>query len=184
MDKYIIGITGASGSVYAHRLMQALKKFGGKIRLDVVASETALEVWKHEMPGQVFPGTECNVYSNQDYFAPMASGSALYLAMIVVPCSMGTLARIAHGTSDNLLCRAADVMIKEKRKLLLVPREAPYSLIHLRNMTSLAEAGAIICPASPSFYNLPADLEELEMTVVNKILDQLGIEHPGRRWGV
>ena len=120
---------------------------------------------------------------NNDFFAPSASGSALIDAMVICPCSMGLLGRMAHGLSEDLITRSADVMLKERRKLIIVPRETPYNLIHLRNMTSLTEAGAIICPASPSFYSKPQTLEAAAQTVVDRVIDLIGLNHTSFRWG-
>ena len=122
-------------------------------------------------------------YQPGNFFAPMASGSAGYDAMIVCPCTMGTLGRIAAGVSSDLLTRAADVMLKERKKLILVPREAPFSLIHLNNMKLLTEAGAIICPASPSFYSKPATIEDVAMTVVDRVLALAGFDLESYAWG-
>lgn len=183
-QKLIIGVTGASGSIYGKLLLERLAGLGEQIdRCGVVFSENAKSVWKFELGD--FDETEIpfKLYRPDDFYAPMASGSAGYDVMIVCPCTMGTLGRIASGVSNDLMTRSADVMLKERRRLILVTREAPYSLIHLNNMKLLTEAGAIICPASPSFYSKPATIEELAMTVVDRVLVLAGFEIKSYRWG-
>jgi 4-hydroxy-3-polyprenylbenzoate decarboxylase len=123
------------------------------------------------------------MYDPRNFFAPPASGSAGYDTMIICPCTMGTMGRIAAGTADDLMTRSADVMLKERRRLILVPRETPFSLVHIRNMELLTQAGAIICPASPSFYSKPASIEEAVMTVVDRVLHLAGFEIDSYRWG-
>ena len=184
--RVVVAITGASGSIYAKRFMERLKATSTPIeRCAVVFSQTARDIWSYELKETInessvpFP-----VFEPTDFYAPFASGSAGYDTMIILPCSMGTLGRIASGVSDDLITRAADVMLKERGRLIVVPREMPYNLIHLRNMVTLTEAGAIIAPATPSFYSLPANMEELVDTVVNRVLDLAGIEHEGYRWGI
>ena len=182
--KLIVGITGASGAIYGHLLLKRLEGLKDQIgECSVIFSENAKAVWKFELgsfPGSSIPFT---VYEPGDFFAPMASGSAAYDAMIICPCTMGTIGRIASGVSTDLMTRAADVMMKERKKLILVPREMPYNLIHLTNMKLLAEAGAILCPASPSFYSSPSAIEDLVMTVVNRVLILTGFEIDTFRWG-
>jgi len=182
--KIVIAIGGASGSIYARKLLEKLAILeNGDLKVDVIMSDNARINWELEMgpfDNQNFP---FKIYKNNDFFAPFASGSAGYDSMILIPASMGQIGRIANGISDDLITRTADVMLKERRKLLLVPREAPYSLIHLRNMTAITEAGGIICPASPSFYSAPTNIEELVLTIVDRILDLIGIEHRTYRWG-
>ena len=185
MKSIILATTAASGSLYARLLFRELEKQQGHIkRAACIFSKNARKVWQHELDEQPsIPGffTE---YSTDDFFSPIASGSSGFDTMIICPCSMGTIGRIASGTSDDLLLRAADVMLKEKQKLILVPRETPFNLIHLRNLTTLAEAGAIIIPTVPSFYSRPASMEELAMTVVERIMLHAGFDQPGRyRWG-
>jgi 4-hydroxy-3-polyprenylbenzoate decarboxylase len=184
--KIVVGVTGASGAAYAKRLLTLLgqcAKSAQKLELGCVLSKTAREVWSLECGGAP-EDVGVPIYGADDYRAPFASGSAGWQAMVVIPCSMGTLGRIAHGTSDSLLTRAADVMLKERRMLILVPREAPLSIIHLENQLAVARAGALVLPASPSFYGRPRTLEEALDTVVARVLDQLGIEHTlGHRWG-
>ena len=188
--KIIIGITGASGAIYGKLLMERLAGLHDQVvACGVIFSENAKAVWKFELgenPDRAgHPGRElkAKLYDPSDLFAPMASGSAGYDAMIICPCTMGTLGRIAAGISSDLLTRAADVMLKERKKLILVPRETPYSLIHLNNMKLLTEAGAIICPASPSFYSKPATIEALVMTVVDRVLNLAGFDLETYRWG-
>ncbi len=186
--KIVIGITGASGAPYAKRLLSVLlerQKSAGDLELGLCISATAPEVWSLECGGDLREELrEVPFWDQRDYRAPFASGSAGWDAMIVVPCSMGTCARIAHGVSDSLLTRAADVMIKERRKLVLVPRETPLSVIHLENLTALARAGATILPAMPAFYTNPRTLEDAVDGVVARILDHVDIPHRlARRWG-
>jgi 4-hydroxy-3-polyprenylbenzoate decarboxylase len=181
--KLILAITGASGSIYAVKLLNKL----GRIKdppseIAVVFSDNAKDIWKHET-GSVFiaipPAKE---FDNSNFFVPFASGSCDYDTMIICPASMGILGRIANGTSDDLIARAADVMLKERRRLILVPRETPYNLIHIRNMETLTLAGAVICPATPSFYSKPDSIDELVMTVVDRIITLAGFESSGYRW--
>jgi flavin prenyltransferase len=181
--KIVVGITGASGAPYARRLLSLLL---GKqdVEVGVCASQTAAEVWALECGGDLREAAGVPVWGVRDYSAPFASGSAGWHAMVVIPCSMGTVARIAHGISDTLLTRAADVMLKERRSLVVVPRETPLSLVHLENLTHLARAGAVVLPAMPSFYGKPATLQDAIDTVVGRVLDHLGLEHGlVRRWG-
>jgi len=180
--RIIVAIGGSSGSIYAKLLMD---KFAAMtdIKVGVVMTENALLNWKLELGDfdtSVYP---FDFYKKDDFFAPFASGSAKYDTMIVCPCSMGLLSRIATGHSNDLITRAADVILKERRKLIIVPREAPYSLIHLRNMTSVTEAGAIICPATPSFYSQPQTITEICNTVVDRIVDLCGLQQDTYRWG-
>jgi 4-hydroxy-3-polyprenylbenzoate decarboxylase len=186
--KIVVGVTGASGAPYAKRLLGWLaerKRTAGDVEVGVCLSPTAPEVWQLECGGDLREQLgDLPVWGQRDYRAPFASGSAGWHAMAVVPCSMGTCARIAHGISDSLLTRAADVMLKERRTLVVVPREAPLSLIHLENLTALARSGAVIMPAMPSFYGRTRTLAQAVDTVVGRVLDQLGLEHDLlRRWG-
>lgn len=180
--KIVLGIGGASGAVYAKRMLEKLSKVDG-IELGVVMSTNAMINW--ELENGVFDKSlyKATFYEKHDFNAPFASGSARYKTMIICPCSMGLVGRIASGISDDLMTRAADVIFKERRRLILVPREAPYSLIHLRNMTTITEAGGIICPATPSFYSDPKNVEELVDTVVDRVLDLAGIDIKTYRWG-
>ena len=187
--KIVIGITGASGAPYAKRILDVLderSRTRGDVEIAVCLSSTAPEVWALECGGDIREaiGGRFPIWGMRDYKAPFASGSAGWHAMAIVPCSMSTVARIAHGISDTLLTRAADVMIKERRTLVVVPREMPLSVIHLENLTALAKAGAIIQPAMPSFYGKTKTLEQAIDTVVGRTLDQLGFEHDLlKRWG-
>ncbi|MBS1231500.1 MAG: 3-octaprenyl-4-hydroxybenzoate carboxy-lyase [Bacteroidetes bacterium] len=182
-NKIILAVTGASGSIYALKLLgklSALKMPPAEIA--VVFSDTAKEIWKHET-GQIYiPVPPARVFENNNFFAPFASGSSTYSTMIICPASLGTLGRIANGVSDDLISRAADVMLKERRKLILVPRETPYNLIHIKNMEVLTLAGAVICPATPSFYSKPQTIEDLVMTVVNRIISLAGYESDSYHW--
>ena len=181
--KIVIGITGASGAPYARRILEHLRT-RDDVELGVCLSATAAEVWALECGGDLREAIPFPIWGMRDYKAPFASGSAGWHAMAIVPCSMGTCARVAHGISDTLLTRAADVMLKERRTLVVVPRETPLSVIHLENLTHLARAGAVVLPAMPSFYGKPASLDDAVNTVVGRILDHLGLEHDlVRRWG-
>lgn len=181
MKKIVIAIGGSSGSIYAKRLLDKLAMVND-IQGGLVLTANAKLNWEIELGSIDEYSFPFKVYDNKDFFAPFASGSAQYDCMVVIPCSMSLLGRISHGVSDDLIGRAADVMLKERRKLILVPREAPYNLIHLKNMTSLTEAGAIICPATPSFYSKPATIEALVDTVVDRIIDLMGIQIKSFRW--
>jgi len=179
--KIIIAVTGASGSVYAQRLIDLLE--GQKHELSVVVSDYASQVIQAEI-GKLKTSPATKKFNNRSMNAPFASGSAIHEAMVVIPCSMGTLGRIASGASDDLILRAADVFLKEKRKLILVPRETPLNLIHARNLVAVIEAGAHVIPAMPSFYSKPKDLEEAVDTVVSRVMDALGVTNPiAKRWG-
>ena len=187
----IVAVTGASGAIYAKLLLEELRHFQSKgdvNQVDVVFSENAKAVWKHEISeklgqGQALPLHPYKIYNNNDFNAPFASGSALYDVMFVCPCSMGTMGRIANGLSDTLITRAADVMLKERRKLILAIRETPINLIHVNNMQTLVQAGAIIAPASPSFYSNPKTIEEVAKTVVDRLLQLAGLNKEMYRWG-
>lgn len=183
--KIIIAITGASGSVYAKRLIDKLSKSANIPKaVGIVFSKNAKDIWAYELKEQVeVANLPFKIYEPHDFYAPFASGSAGYDTMVIIPCSMGTLGRIAAGISDDLITRAADVMLKERGRLIVVPREMPYNLIHLRNMVTLTEAGAIIAPATPSFYSLPSNMEQLVDTVVNRVLDLMQLPSDSYRWG-
>jgi len=177
---YILGITGASGSIYALRLLRHLHAL--KAEVHVVASESGRKVIAFEGCKELFSEADA-VFENQNLFAPIASGSYRHAGMVVLPCSMATLGKLAGGIGDNLLTRAADVTLKEKRRLILVPREMPMHSIHLHNQKILADAGAVILPASPSFYHHPKTIEDLVDTVLARVLDHLGLEHAiSQRW--
>jgi flavin prenyltransferase len=181
--KLVVAISGASGAPYARRLLDFLASEGAAhgVSVDLVFTETGRQVWKQEIgsePAYPFP-----VWKNRDFTAPFASGSARYDAMVVVPCSAGALSRIAHGVSMDLVGRAGDVMLKERRKLVLCLRETPLSLVHARAIAAVIEAGAEVVPASPSFYSQPKDLGEAVDTVVARLLDRLDIPNElMRRW--
>lgn len=182
--RLIIGITGASGAIYGKLLLERLETLRNQLAAcGVIFSDNAIPVWKFELGSFDPDSIPFPVYDPHDFFAPMASGSAGFETMIIIPCSMGTLGRIASGISADLMTRAADVMLKERRKLILVTRETPLSLIHLRNMQQVTEAGSIVCPASPSFYSHPKNMEELAMTVIDRVLTLAGFEFPTFRWG-
>ncbi len=185
--KIVLGITGASGAPYARRLLGVLRaraKEKDDVEVGVCLSATAAEVWKVECGGDIRESVGFPVWGTRDYNAPFASGSAGWHAMAIVPCSMGTVGRIAHGISDTLLTRAADVMLKERRTLVVVPRESPLSLIHLENLTALARAGALVLPAMPAFYGRPVTLEQAIDTVIARILDHVGLDQSlVKAWG-
>jgi 4-hydroxy-3-polyprenylbenzoate decarboxylase len=187
VKKIVVGITGASGAPYAKRLLDVLEhraKTRGDVELGVCLSSTAPEVWSLECGGDVREAIRAPIWAGRDYSAPFASGSAGWHAMVVIPCSMSTVARIAHGISDSLLTRAADVMLKERRNLIVVPRESPLSVVHLENLTTIARAGALVLPAAPGFYNKPKSLDDAVDGIVARVLDHLGVEHEiGKRWG-
>lgn len=182
-ERIIIAITGASGSVYARLLIGELLRQESIREMAVVFSANGKAVADYEKQDITLADPRIRVFDNNDMFSPPASGSAGYDAMIVIPCSMGTVGRVAGGISGDLIARAADVMLKERRPLILVPRETPLSTIHLRNLTTLSECGAIVVPASPSFYSLPVDMEQLCMTVVERIIVLLGFDAPHYEWG-
>ena len=181
--KIIVGITGASGAIYAKVLLDKLLQQKDIIdKVGIVMSDNAKIVWEFELGNRDYEKYPFDFYSKMDFNAPFASGSAKYESMIICPCSMGTLGRIAHGLSDDLITRAADVILKERRKLVVVPRETPYNLIHINNMKTLTEAGAIICPATPSFYSKPDTLEKIVDTVVDRVLDLIDLPVSTYRW--
>ena len=196
MKHVALALTGASGAAYGLRLLAAL--LAAEDRVSLMLSQAARIVLKQETDWALpvdtaaltaeltarYPGGQLALYGEKEWFSPLASGSGAADAMVICPCSMGTLAAVAHGLSDNLIERAADVTLKERRPLILVPRETPFSLIHLRNMTQLAEAGAVILPANPGFYARPERVEDLIDFVVARILDQLGVAQTMiPRWG-
>lgn len=184
MKKIVVAITGSSGSIYAKVLLDKLVLLRSQwAAVGVVLSDNAKVNWELEVGPADFSVYPFDFYAKHDFNAPFASGSARYDTMIVCPCSMGTLARIATGISNDLVTRAADVVLKERRRLLLVTRDTPLSLIHLNNMKTVAEAGGIICPASPSFYSRPDGLEAIAATVVDRVLDLSGFEVDSFRWG-
>lgn len=181
--KVIVAITGASGSIYAQKLLEKLSSLKTPpVEIAVVLSDNAREIWKYETGKKFVAKQPAKIYENNTFHVPFASGSSDYDTMIICPASMGILGRIANGTSDDLIARAADVILKERRRLILVPRETPYNLIHIRNMESLTLAGAIICPATPSFYSKPKTIDELVMTVVERIISLAGFDADTYRW--
>ena len=178
--KLVLAATGASGAIYLQRLLDRISPLEHEIHL--VLSEHAREVVREEI-GELRVPEGVTQHGDRSMFVPFVSGSAKFDAMVIAPCSMGTLGRIAAGTSDNAILRAADVFLKERRKLILVPREMPWSLIHARNVVAVTEAGALVMPACPSFYSKPQTVEQVADTVVSRILDQLGAENKGAfRW--
>jgi 4-hydroxy-3-polyprenylbenzoate decarboxylase len=179
----ILAVTGASGSIYAAKLLEKLQTLKNPpASIAVVFSDNAKAIWEYETGKKYKAKAPAKEFDNKDFFVPFASGSSDYDTMIICPASMGILGRIANGTSDDLIARAADVMLKERRKLILVPRETPFNLIHIRNMETLALAGAIICPASPSFYSRPKTIDDLVMTVVERIISLAGFDAKTYRW--
>ncbi len=184
MRKIVIAVGGSSGSIYAKvlfdRLLQLKEQWSA---VGIVMSDNAKFNWNYELGSDDYQDYPFDFYEKNNFAAPFASGSARYETMIVCPCSMGLMGRIAAGISDDLVTRAADVVLKERRRLILVPRDTPLSLIHLRNMVTISEAGGIICPAIPSFYSKPKDFEELAATVVDRVLDLAGFDLQSYRWG-
>jgi flavin prenyltransferase len=181
--KIVVAITGASGSIYAKVLLDNLKNMDPQPEaVGVVMSDNAKDVWQYELGNQDYTNYNFRFYGKNDFMAPFASGSAKYDTMFICPCSMGTMGRIASGISNDLVTRAADVMLKERRKLILLVRETPYNLIHIKNMETITLAGGIICPATPSFYSRPQTFEEMAATVIHRALDLAGLATNGFRW--
>jgi 4-hydroxy-3-polyprenylbenzoate decarboxylase len=181
--KLVVAVSGASGAPYAKSLLDFLAEHGPAhgVSTDLVFTTTGKQVWAQELGGS--PRYPFKTWSNQDFTAPFASGSSQYDAMVVIPCSAGALSRIAYGLSVDLVGRAADVMLKEKRRLVLVLRETPISLVHARALTQVIEAGAVVMPASPSFYSGPRTIDELVGTVVARVLDRIGLPNDlMKRW--
>jgi len=182
--KIIVAIGGSSGSIYAKILLDRLKTMANQLEaIGVVMSDNAIYNWELEIGTWNPENYPFKFYQKMDFMAPFASGSAKYEVMVVCPCSMGLLGRIASGTSTDLITRAADVMLKERRKLILVIREMPFSLIHIKNMEMVTLAGGIICPATPSFYGKPISVEDVAGTVIDRVLDLSGLEWKSFRWG-
>lgn len=182
--KIVVAVTGASGSVYAKILFEKLKEIKNQLdEVGVIFSSNAQDIWKYELKENFEPVFPFRVYEKDDFYAPFASGSAGFDAMIICPCSMGVLGRIAAGISDDLITRAADVILKERQKLIVVPRETPYNLIHIENMKTITLAGGIICPATPSFYSQPKSIDQLAETVVERIIKLAGFESERFEWG-
>jgi flavin prenyltransferase len=183
--RLVVGVTGASGAIYAKVLFDRLVQLHDQLDdIGVVFSSNAKDVWEYELGNRDFEHLPFKVYSTNDFFAPFASGSAGFDTMLICPCSMGTMARIATGVSNDLMTRSADVMLKERRRLILLPRDTPFSLIHINNMKTITEAGGIIAPASPSFYSRPENFETLALTVVDRVLAIAGFELDSYRWGL
>jgi 4-hydroxy-3-polyprenylbenzoate decarboxylase len=184
MQKIVIAVTGASGSIYAKVLLSKLIKMKESIdELSLLMTENAKEVWHTELDDKSYENLEVRYFNQNDFHAPFASGSGLYNTMIIIPCSMGTLGRIAGGISNDLITRAADVVLKERRKLICVVRDTPYNLIHIKNMETVTLAGGIICPATPSFYSKPSTIEDVAATVVDRVIDLAGLSNETFRWG-
>ncbi|MCR9102933.1 MAG: UbiX family flavin prenyltransferase [bacterium] len=182
--KIAIGIGGSSGSIYAKVLLDRLVQVQDQLEaVGIVMSDNAKFNWEYELGDKSYESYPFTFYDKRDFMAPFASGSARYGTVIICPCSMGLLGRIATGVSTDLTTRAADVALKERRRLILVPRDTPYSLIHLNNMKAVTEAGGIICPASPSFYSRPQTFEEMAATVTDRVLDLAGLDLQSYRWG-
>jgi 4-hydroxy-3-polyprenylbenzoate decarboxylase len=183
MNKIIVAISGASGSIYAKLLLDKLAKIKSQWKeLSIIITDNAKIVWQTELSESSYDTYEATYYDKNNFMAPFASGSANFNIMIIVPCSMGTVGRIAAGLSNDLISRAADVILKEKRKLICVVRETPYNLIHLKNMETITQAGGIICPASPSFYSKPQTLEQAASTVVDRVINLAGLEIKSYEW--
>ena len=184
MHKIVLAITGASGSIYPRLLIEKLLTIPDQWQdLAIVMTDNAKQIWKTELGNEEYRNYPVKSYTNDDFMAPFASGSAQFNTMILAPCSMGTLGRIASGISNDLITRAADVVLKERRKLICVIRDTPYNLIHIRNMETITLAGGIICPATPSFYSNPSTIEGVASTVVDRILDLAGLRIEAFRWG-
>jgi len=182
--KIIVAITGASGAIYAKILLEKLREITDQLEeVAVVFSNNAHDIWKFELDEDFDPVKPFHIYKKDDFYAPFASGSAKFDTLIICPCSMGTLGRVANGISDDLITRAADVILKEKRKLIVVPRETPYNIIHIENMKTLVLAGAVVCPATPSFYSRPENIVQMAETVVERILTLAGFEIDSFEWG-
>jgi flavin prenyltransferase len=185
MKKIAVAITGASGSIYAKLLLQKLTTIKDQLaELSIVMTDNAKLVWKTELDEETYNQFDARYFSTKDFMAPFASGSAKYDGLIIIPCSMGTLGRIASGISNDLITRAADVMLKERKKLVCVIRDTPYNLVHIRSMETVTLAGGIICPASPSFYSKPVTFEQAAETVVDRVIDLAGFSNDSFRWGL
>ena len=182
--KIIVSVSGASGSIYAKVLFDKLVQLKEQIEVvGVLMSDNAKYVWETELDNSDYQNYPYTFYDKMDFMAPFASGSANYGTMIICPCSMGTMGRIATGISNDLTTRAADVILKERRKLIIVARETPLSLIHINNMKIITEAGGIICPATPSFYSKPKTFEALAATVIDRVLTLSGLDNKSYSWG-
>lgn len=181
----LVAITGASGAIYAKQLLEKLNALKEKenLEISVIYSKTGKEVAIHEIGYDFVKELYLKTYEDNNFYAPFASGSSPADILVIAPCSMGTLGRIANGFSDSLITRAADVVLKERKKLILLTRETPLNLIHIKNMELISLSGGIIFPASPSFYNKPTNIEDLVNTVIFRILDLMQIEITYDRWG-
>nr|KJR71519.1 MAG: aromatic acid decarboxylase [Vulcanisaeta sp. AZ3] len=183
--RFIVSITGASGVIYGIRLLEVIRRYVSDAEIYLVMSSTAIDIMKHEagVDENYVVRLADKIYDEHDLGAPIASGSFRHDGMVVIPCSMKTLASIAHGIADNLIVRAADVTLKERRRLILVVRETPLSLVHIRNMELVTLAGAIVMPAAPAFYHRPKNIDDLINFIVGRVLDLLGIENDlFKRW--
>lgn len=182
-NRIIVAVTGASGAIYAKKLLEKLSNLRDRPEeIAVLFSDTGKQIWEYETGRKFVAESPAKEYENRNLFAPFASGSSGYGPMIICPASMGISGRIANGVSDDLITRAADVMLKERRTLILVPRETPYNLLHIKSMELLTLAGAVICPASPSFYSKPLTIDDLVNTVVERILSLAGFDTDSYRW--
>lgn len=181
-QRVVLGVTGASGSIYAQQLLVMLSAHERVGEVVLVMSDNGKRVWNYELGALPQASAKVRFEDNHNLFADVASGSVRTMGMIIAPCSMSTLGRIAHGVGDNLICRAADVMLKERRPLVVIPREMPLSLIHIESMRQLTLAGGIVCPASPTFYGHPQSIGDAVRTVVERTLDLMGLDTPAQRW--
>lgn len=181
--KIVVGITGASGQIYAKILLDMLAMHISEFaEIAVVFTQTGKQVFDYEIGEDIDNYKHIKIYSNDDFFAPFASGSSIYNCLLIIPCSMGMLARVANGCANDLIARTADVMLKERRKLIIVPRETPLNLIQIRNMEQITLAGGIICPASPSFYSKPQSVYDAAKTVIERVLHLADIEINSYEW--
>ena len=179
----VVAVTGASGAIYAQELIYKLTAISEQIeKITLIFSNNAKQIWIEELGESSFNNIPFTIEQNNNFYVSSASGSSKFSVFIVCPCSMGTLGRIAHGISNDLITRTADVALKERRKLILVTRETPLNLIHIENMRTITLAGGIICPASPSFYSKPSDIKSLTHTVIDRILQLSGFEVNTFRW--
>ncbi|MEO5985295.1 MAG: UbiX family flavin prenyltransferase [Ferruginibacter sp.] len=184
MQKIVVAVTGASGSLYAQGFLTKLLQLKDQCsEISVVITDNAKQVWQTELGNKSYTDLPVTFFEKNNFNAPFASGSGKYDTMVIIPCSMGTLGRIAGGISNDLITRAADVMLKERKKLICVARETPYNLIHIKNMETIILAGGIICPATPSFYSRPVTIEEVAATVIDRVLDLCGLNFQSFRWG-
>jgi flavin prenyltransferase len=184
MRKIVLAISGASGSIYPKLLLEKLGNMKDQwSELAIIMTDNAKVVWATELGDKSYLEYPVKFYSTDDFMAPFASGSGQFDTMIIAPCSMGTLGRIAGGISNDLITRAADVILKERRRLVLMVRETPYNLVHIRNMETVTLAGGIICPATPSFYSKPQTVEAVASTVVDRVIDLVGLRLDSFRWG-